>query len=96
MALSDTGVLFGEDAELARGKAITARVRKLKETRDNRKVKEALDNLRSRAEEGEEVNLIPSIIEAAKTYATGGEIMGTIREVFGLRYDPFGEIESPF
>ena len=82
--------------ELARGKEITARVKRLKATRDNGKVRDALDNLRSEAQEGEEVNLIPAIIKAAKTYATGGEIMGTIRQAFGLRYDPFGEIESPF
>jgi len=82
--------------ESAKGKEMVARVKRLKETRDNKKVKETLGNLRARVKEGERVNLIPAVIEAAKTYATHGEIMGTIREAYGLKYDPFDEIESPF
>ena len=70
-----------------------ANVKRLKETRDNQKVKATLDNLRRRAEEGERVNLMPEVIEAVKAYATVGEIAGTIRQAYGFRYDPFGEIE---
>jgi len=84
------------DYESGRGEEVRARVKKLKETRDNKKVKEALANLRAKAKEGERVNLIPPAIEAAKAYATVGEVMGTIREAYGYRYDPFGEVESPF
>jgi methylmalonyl-CoA mutase N-terminal domain/subunit len=81
--------------ELARGKEVVARVKRLKETRDNKKVKEALDRLQVKAKE-RKANLIPLMIEAAKAYATQGEIMGTIRQAYGLGYDPFGDIESPF
>lgn len=81
--------------ESARGKDIVARVKRLKETRDNRSVKETLNNLRIKAEE-KKTNLVPLMIEAAKTYATQGEIMGTLRQAYGLSYDPFAQIESPF
>ena len=77
-----------------RGNAITDRVTKLKATRDNAKVIESLKKLRSKAEEGEQVNLVPFAIDAAKAYATIGEIIGVIREAYGYKYDPFGEIES--
>ncbi len=59
-------------------------VERLKETRHNReqrKVSETLQNLRSAAR-GED-NLIPPILEAVKAYATMGEICGVLREVFG-------------
>jgi methylmalonyl-CoA mutase N-terminal domain/subunit len=84
--------------EQAGGKEIVARVCKLKEIRDNNKVKESLNNLRERAirsKEDKGINLIPAIIEAAKAYATQGEMMGMMRQAYGLSYDPFGEIESP-
>jgi methylmalonyl-CoA mutase N-terminal domain/subunit len=42
------------------------------------------------------VNLLPAIIKATKANATLGEIMGTIREVYGHPYDPVKIIESPF
>jgi len=77
-----------------RGNAITDRVTKLKATRDNAKVIESLRQLKSKAEEGEHVNLVPFVIDAAKAYATNGEIIGVIREAYGYKYDPFGEIES--
>jgi len=41
-------------------------------------------------------NLMPSIIEAVKAYATAGEIMGVIRMGRGLSYDPFNMIGCPF
>jgi methylmalonyl-CoA mutase N-terminal domain/subunit len=44
-------------------------------------VKEALENCR-RALQGTE-NVIPSIVEAVKAYATVGEIGSVIREVYG-------------
>jgi len=77
-----------------RGNAITDRVTKLKATRDNARVIESLRQLKSKAEEGEHVNLVPFVIDAAKAYATNGEIIGVIREAYGYKYDPFGEIES--
>ncbi len=56
-------------------------LKKLKETRDQQKVRSALDILR-KAAPGEE-NLIPFFVEAVKVYATLGEICGVLRDVFG-------------
>jgi hypothetical protein len=36
------------------------------------------------------------MIEATQTMATTGELLGTVREVFGYSYDPLNIIESPF
>jgi methylmalonyl-CoA mutase N-terminal domain/subunit len=58
-----------------------ARLQKLREQRDNKKVKETLDRVRQAAEHDE--NLMPPIITAAKAYATLGEICNVLREVFG-------------
>ncbi|MFY9541090.1 MAG: methylmalonyl-CoA mutase family protein [Dethiobacteria bacterium] len=57
------------------------RLQKLKERRDNIAVAGALQRL-AKAASGSE-NLIPFILEAAKLYATEGEIIGTLKEVFG-------------
>ena len=57
------------------------RLRKVKQERDTRKVKEALEKLQ-KAAEGDE-NLMPFIFEAVKAYATNGEISDTLRHVFG-------------
>ncbi|MEW5898670.1 MAG: methylmalonyl-CoA mutase family protein [Bacillota bacterium] len=57
------------------------RVKKLRETRDNIRVRETLENLR-RAAEGTE-NLMPYILDAVKAYTTEGEIIQVLREVFG-------------
>lgn len=73
-----------------------ASVRRLKESRDQKKVKEAIRRLREKAQMGEGENLIPSIIEALKAYATIGEIQGTIREACGLSYDPFNILKSQY
>lgn len=54
-------------------------VRKLRETRDNIRIKEALDNLRATTTD----NLIPHILDCVKSYATLGEIIQVFREVFG-------------
>jgi methylmalonyl-CoA mutase N-terminal domain/subunit len=72
------------------------KVRELKQNRDNQKMRAALERLRQEAEKGERVNLMPAILEAVSLYATRGEIMGTIRQVYGYDYDPLGVIESPF
>ena len=53
----------------------------LKQSRDQGKVESSLDAVRNAAE-GED-NLMPHFIEAAKAYATLGEICGVLREVFG-------------
>jgi len=58
-----------------------ARLQKLRGTRDNRKVKLLLDKLHDEAD-GDK-NLMPTIIEAVKSYATLGEITDVLRKVFG-------------
>jgi methylmalonyl-CoA mutase N-terminal domain/subunit len=57
------------------------KLRVLRENRDQRHVSEVLQKLRSVAQSSE--NIMPSIIEAVKAYATLGEICGILREVFG-------------
>jgi methylmalonyl-CoA mutase N-terminal domain/subunit len=54
---------------------------RVKKERNNTKVKETLATLR-RAAQGTE-NLVPSILEAVKAYATLGEISDTLRDVLG-------------
>lgn len=71
------------------------RLKELKSKRDNVKTKEALKALYNDALD-EKKNLISSIIEATKCYATIGEIIGTLREAYGCSYDPYEVIEPPF
>lgn len=54
---------------------------KLKKNRDNKKVKEALDNLQTTAKSND--NIVPSVIDAVEKYATVGEISGALREIWG-------------
>ncbi|MCX7829231.1 MAG: methylmalonyl-CoA mutase family protein, partial [Thermanaerothrix sp.] len=63
------------------GEMQVKKLAKLKESRDNLKVRDCLENIR-RVAQGEE-NLMPHIIEAVRNYATEGEICGVLREVFG-------------
>ena len=62
------------------------RLRKVKAERDNDAVKVALDWLRSAAENDE--NVMPPILEAVKCYATIGEIMGVLKDVYGTYKKP--------
>ncbi len=57
------------------------RLKKLREERDNDRVKSALKRLRESALLGE--NLMPPIIECVEAYATLGEISDTLREIWG-------------
>ena len=56
-------------------------LKKVRSKRDEGKVKQTLESLRSVAK-GDK-NLMPPIIDAVKIYATLGEICGVLREVFG-------------
>ncbi|MDH5460565.1 MAG: methylmalonyl-CoA mutase family protein, partial [Candidatus Bathyarchaeota archaeon] len=58
-----------------------AKLQKLRRERDNRKVNEVLEKLHYATEKDE--NLMPTIIEAVKSYATLGEICGVLRKVYG-------------
>ena len=57
------------------------KINQVKSERDNVKVKELLKKLDEHARA--EVNLMPTILEAAENYATLGEIADTMRNVFG-------------
>tara|TARA_Y100000588_G_scaffold8102_1_gene9343 strand:- start:3071 stop:4738 length:1668 start_codon:yes stop_codon:yes gene_type:complete len=56
-------------------------LKNIKSIRDNRKVKESLNNITKACSEN--VNLMPLIIKAAKSYATLGEIVNAMKIVFG-------------
>ena len=62
------------------------RLRQVKSMRDNSRVETVLNNLRSAARRGE--NIIPYVLEAVKAYATEGEIMNVLKEVFGVWTEP--------
>jgi methylmalonyl-CoA mutase N-terminal domain/subunit len=67
---------------------------KLKTNRNSRKLYNAINVLREDAAAGR--NTIPAMIEATKAFATTGELLGTVRQVYGYSYDPLNVIESPF
>jgi methylmalonyl-CoA mutase N-terminal domain/subunit len=58
-----------------------ARLQRTKRERDGGRVQEALAQLR-RAAQGDD-NLMPPILDAVRAYASLGEVMGVLREVFG-------------
>jgi len=57
------------------------KINKLKSERDDVLVKDSLNNLKQKCEFGD--NIMESIITAAKSYATLGEIVSTMKEVYG-------------
>jgi len=61
------------------------RLQEVRETRDSEAVGSALAAVKDAAEQGE--NIIPATIEAAKAYATLGEICDVLRDVYGV-YHP--------
>jgi methylmalonyl-CoA mutase, N-terminal domain len=58
------------------------RLQAVKADRDQTAVTAALDELKTQAADPE-VNLMPALIDTVRTYATEGEIMDTLAEVFG-------------
>lgn len=58
------------------------RLRNLKGRRDNSAVRGALDRVRAAAESS--ANIMPPTLEAVKAYATLGEIVKTLKDVFGV------------
>ena len=64
-----------DSVEIQQNKAM----KKLRQSRDNKKVERTLSAMKSAAET--EKNLMPFILDAAKAYATTGEISNTFREV---------------
>jgi len=68
-----------------------ARLRILRETRDNGEVKRTLDKVTEVA--GTDENIMPALIDAVKAYATVGEITDAMRVVFG-EYQEVGVTRS--
>jgi len=63
------------------------KLKTLKRERNNSKVRETIIRVREAAENRE--NIVPPLIQAAKTYATIGEMCDALREVYG-EYTPRG------
>ncbi|MDA1330267.1 MAG: methylmalonyl-CoA mutase [Chloroflexi bacterium] len=63
-----------------------ARLQELRKTRDNDAVGQALDRLRIACEGTE--NTMPILLDAVRAYATLGEIMHVMKEVFGVYEEP--------
>ncbi len=63
-----------------------ARLRALRQKRDSGAVGQALDRLRLACQGTE--NTMPHILQAVRVYATLGEIIGVMREVFGTYTEP--------
>ena len=62
------------------------RLNKVRATRDKGRVGQTLDRLRIAAQGTE--NLMPYILDAVRAYATLGEIVGVLKEVFGTYEEP--------
>ncbi|MFX0194648.1 MAG: methylmalonyl-CoA mutase [Candidatus Hodarchaeota archaeon] len=63
------------------------KVKKLRKSRNNRKVNDLLSELKKQAREGK--NLVPVIMDAVKYYATVGEICDALRSVYGEYHKSF-------
>jgi methylmalonyl-CoA mutase N-terminal domain/subunit len=63
-----------------------SRLEKLRQERDNGRVGQALDRLRIACRGTE--NTMPYILEAVRSYATLGEIVAVMKEVFGTYQEP--------
>ena len=72
------------DPEIERVQA--ERLARVRAERDQKRVDEALEGLRQAAATGQ--NTMPHFIEAALAYATLGEMMDVLREVYGVYEEP--------
>ncbi len=75
---------------------VIERLQCLRATRDEGKLRTAIEALGQKAAAGRSENLIPAIIDALRAKATKAEIGGVIRQAFGYSYDPLGMLENPF
>jgi methylmalonyl-CoA mutase, N-terminal domain len=62
-------------------------LRKLRETRDNGRVRTTLEAL-SRAARADSGNIIPSVLDCVRAYATLGEMCDALRGVYGVYEEP--------
>jgi len=76
--------LYEMDTEVSRKQI--ASLQRVKAERDNKQVGATLEKLR-KAAEGRQ-NIMPSLIDTVKAYATIGEITGVLRDVFGSFEEP--------
>lgn len=81
-----------KEVHLNDSEAIARRMEQWKPTRDQARLSATLSKLHAEAKLGDRFNLMPSIVEAVKAYATAGEVFGVIRMGRGLHYDPFGMV----
>jgi methylmalonyl-CoA mutase N-terminal domain/subunit len=81
---SDRLIFHHHDRDKARDKI--SKLKKLRQERSTERVKKSLDALKQACEGGE--NLMPSVLEAVKAYATVGEINSVMKEVFGEFKEP--------
>jgi methylmalonyl-CoA mutase, N-terminal domain len=72
--------------ESAADRQIT-QLRKLRESRDNEKVRRSLAQLKQAASDGT-VNMMPTILDCVRSYATLGEICDELRGVYGTYEEP--------
>ena len=61
-------------------------LRQVKQERNGREVKQRLSELEKAAKTGK--NVMPSLVDCCKAYATVGEMTGVFREVFGEFKEP--------
>ena len=74
--------------------ALTEQLDRLNEVRTRRSegaVRRAVERLRDAA--AAEENVMPHTLECVRAYATVGEVMGALREVFGTYREPVGIFE---
>jgi methylmalonyl-CoA mutase N-terminal domain/subunit len=69
------------------------RVKELRQSRDQDRVKQSLKNLAQAVRHDQ--NIVRPTIDAAKSYATVGEMIGVIRMTKGYPYDPYERISEP-
>ncbi|MBM3285083.1 MAG: methylmalonyl-CoA mutase, partial [Candidatus Aminicenantes bacterium] len=63
-----------------------ARLREVKRTRNKARAEDALSVLKKAARDGQ--NLMPFLLSSVKAYATLGEIMEALKEVYGEYQEP--------
>lgn len=77
---------YDEERKATAEKRQIADLQKVKKERDNEKVRVCLKEIKESAKD-DSVNMIPSMLEAVKAYATIGEICDVLKEVWG-KYTP--------
>ncbi|MBW1705724.1 MAG: hypothetical protein JRJ86_11240 [Deltaproteobacteria bacterium] len=85
-----------QEVQPADSEAIAREMKVWKKTRNMPLLQEKIAQLYSDAKKENQHNLMPSIIEAVKAYATAGEMIGVIRKARGLSYDTLEIIDCPF